>query len=75
MAWGDVADHDGFAVANEGVLEHEGEFGATEWLVAFLLVKGTDAFLEGEEGFVDFGSIETGLFVGVHNVGASLAAR
>ncbi len=34
----DVTDHDSFTVADEGVLENEGEFATTEWFVSFGLI-------------------------------------
>ena len=71
---GDVADHDGVAVADEGVLEDHGKLAAAEGSVAFALVQGPDALLQRKQRFVDFSPIDLGLLALVHVVRASLVA-
>mmetsp|Transcript_54144 Transcript_54144/g.175959 ORF Transcript_54144/g.175959 Transcript_54144/m.175959 type:complete len:398 (-) Transcript_54144:1094-2287(-) len=74
-ARGDVGDHDRAAVAtHEGVLEHLGQLRAAEGSVAVLLVKRADALLQRQEGLVDLGTVHARLAVGVHGIGAALAA-
>lgn len=70
----DVADHDSPAEADEGVLEDHGEFRSAEGGVSLALVQCADALLEGEEGLVDFCSVDPRLFVHVHVVCAPFVA-
>ena len=64
----DVPDHHRLAVPDERVLQDQGQLRASEWLVALGLVEGSDALLQGEEGFVDLGAIDPCLFVGVLDI-------
>lgn len=70
----DVADHDSVAETHEGVFEHHCEFAASEGGVAFALVEGTYALLQGEQRLVDLGAIDLGLLVLVHVVCSSFVA-
>lgn len=58
ITWGDVANHDSAAVADEGVLEHLSQLASAKGSVVLLEVDGPDAFLQGEQGLVDFCSVD-----------------
>lgn len=70
----DVSDHDCLAVAHEAVLEHDRQLGLPEWRVLLVQVQGSDALFEGQEAFVDFGSVLSRLLVLVVGVGSALVS-
>lgn len=70
-----IANHDGLAIPNKGVLQDERQLAAAEGCVVFVLVEGTNALLQRQQGFVDLGAIEACLFVLVHHVGSTFTAR
>lgn len=43
----DIGNHSGFAVSSEGILEHLGEFAASEGQVFLLQIESSDAFFKG----------------------------
>ena len=45
---GYVADHDGSAVASEGIFEYHGQFATSEGSMIFILVQCSDALLQGK---------------------------
>ena len=73
-AWAHTGNHDYSAfieASHERLSKNHGELILSEWHMAMagLLVHGSDAFLEGKQGSVDFGSLGPPLFV----IGLSVA--
>jgi hypothetical protein len=70
----DVGNHRRLAVADERVLQHLGQLGASKRRVLLVEVESADALLQSKERLVDFGTIELCLLVCVHRVGSALTA-
>jgi len=80
-----VPDHHSLAVADEGVLQHEGKLAGAEGSVVFALIQRPDALLQRQQGLVDLCSVYPvsyyqqpvrvpGLLVGLGNIRAPLVA-
>ncbi len=61
--WWDVSDHYCAAIACKWVFEDHCQFATSEWCMMLILIQSSDALLEGEKWLVNFGSINSRLFL------------
>lgn len=74
LAGSDISDHDSFTISDEGVFEDKSQLGPSERSVVFALIESSDALFESKEGFVDFSTIDFGLFILVSYISTSFAS-